>query len=490
MHATYHPTNCNIVGCDEPQNSLFLCKKHEADYLASASARRLQEEVVELLDGRADTLLRIRAYLWSRLHYITNVPVPFVEHFPLESLYLHHRRTLLDQMAANASSLRDNCNRLHAFIKDFGHPANETLGDLQWRRTWYCNDSQHAYNRSLDFSTELEQTTIFSPRTFAIVATLTFALFVVAILANKHAGTNIAVPGSLSLTAAFLWYVSCAALVLGGSVALHRLGPVVVKAQAHKLYTAAAHNTGAATIGLRVKSNFIRHLGLSYSTLVLSAVIALVVAGPWGLEGGLSAVDYAATALLAVGAWLVLFPTLRIYEQYANASVALETLPQARFVIDLHAQDGRLGIGELIDMVAAGITFNVTGLALYWIVIPSALAAQYVHAPPWIVGVGFVAYQFFILFLALPRVAQLRRLWRVRRKIIESIRLAVAEDAAAARVLPVAERHARHQSLERVRWFPLLTYSARGRLKEFVITILIPLTMLTADKIYSAAQMR
>lgn len=488
MHARYHPIECNIVGCERSQSSLLLCKAHEAEYVASPATLRLQQEIVALLERRAGTRLRVRAYLWSTLHYVTNLPVPFVEHFPLESLYLYHRRRLFDRMGSKGSNQLDDCARLQTLIRDFGHADNETLEDLKWRSSWYCNDSQHAYNRSLDFSVELRQAIPFVPRTFARIATLTFTLYVAAALANKHAGTLIALPGSLSVMGAFLWFAFCAGLVLGGLVVLHRLGPLMAKAQSHKLYAVAADNVSAAAIGLRVKSNFSKHLGLAYSTMASSAIGALMLCLPWGLEGGLGAIDYVASALLSVCAWLVLFPTLRMYEQYANASVALEALPQARFRVDLHSQDGRLGIGEVIDVVAAGVLFNVTALAVFWIAIPVALARQYVDEPLWIRIVALIAYQLFIFFLALPRVVQLRRLWRVRRKIIESIRFASVKEVEAARAKPVAERQARQQSLERVRSFPLLTNSARRHLKEFVVTLVIPLAMLIADKIYSAYQ--
>lgn len=171
-----------------------------------------------------------------------------------------------------------------------------------------------------------------------------------------------------------------------------------------------------------------------------------------------------------------------VYPIYANASVSMQSLPQGRFQVDLHAGDGRLGIGDLIDLLVAGIMFNGAALILVWIALPVVLKLAAPSTPWWWCLLYFVAIYPFALF----RVAQLRRLLRVRRSLVESIRSAAEAERKALQAAPTTERILRHQSLDKVRRFPLLTSAGRGRVKEVVTVVLIPLAMLAGDKAYTA----
>jgi len=489
MHATYKPGQCNIAGCGRREHALRLCKDHETEYLATNEARRLQEDVVALLERRASFGLRARAYLLRQLHYLSNVPVSYLEHFPLETIYLHHRRLLLLSQYVQGAERTEVCKRFKSLIRDFDHADNETLDDLKWRQSRCCDDPQYAYNRPLDFVDELRQVTLLAGGRYFKAVTLALVLYGCAIYLNKYLGTHIALPGSMSLIGAILCFIVAVGLVVGGSVFLANIGPMMAKAQAHELYANAKDNRDAVQIGLRIKGNFGRYLGLSYSQVGFNGLAALMICIPWSFPGDRTAFEGLASAALALCSWFAVFPALLIYSQYANASVALQALPQSRFQVDLHAADGRLGIAETVDLVSAGLLFNATWLAVLWIGGPVALRMLFPDQSVLAAGASMLVYQLAVYPIALFRVAQFRRLRKIRRCIIQSVEAAIADEGAKAKQGSIADKQARQQSIERARKFPVISTAMRGRIGWLVSTVAIPLAMMVADKVYSAMSM-
>jgi hypothetical protein len=370
-------------------------------------------------------------------------------------------------------------NRL---ISDFDHPSNETLEGLKLQRARYCGDPRHAYNRPLEFSEQLRELAILRPKGYGYLTSVALALFIGIVLAEKHLGLHIQFPIGLSVPLLIVSYFICLGLVIGGFTFLSRINPVLAKAQSHQLYVEALDNRNAAEIALRIRDRFHSNMGLDYSITgsSLSSLVALLT--PWPLKTGLSIIEAAATAAAAVFALLVLYPAATVYLIYANASVAMQDLPQSRFKVDLHASNGRLGIGELIDLLIAGISFNVTALVLLWIVGPIAVGLVLATKIWWV----FALYQTLIFPLALTRVAQLRRLWKVRHSVVKSVHQAVSDETKQLKGLSIAERNARQQNLARLQQFPILTTASRGRIKEIVTVVLIPLAILIADRAYTA----
>lgn len=483
MHAKYHPIKCNIAGCEALGRSLSLCDRHQEQYLSTDRARRLQEDVVALRDGTSSAPLRIRAFLWSVLHYVTNAKVPYMEHFPLESIYLLHRRNLLARLSKPGSDIHhENCKELNRLINDFDHPGNETLEDLRLRRAWHFSDPRDAYNRSLDFSGQLRMLVIFGPKAYMHLASIVFAAFMGIVLCEERLGLHIQFPVVLSMPRLAVAYFMCLGLVVGGLVFLNRITPVLTKAQFHHLYADAADNRCATKIALRILGRFQTHSGLDFATagIVLASLVGLLT--PWPLDPQLSLLESMATATMAVFALLVLYPLGTMYSIYANASVSMEGLPPSRFRVDLHTGDGRLGIGDLVDLLVAGIIFNASALVLLWVLAPIAFGLLLPGVEWW----KFAAYQLVIFPISLLRVAQLRRLLKVRRSVAMSVQQAVDDEILELKKLPVAERNARQHNIDRIQRLPILTNAVRGRIKEIVIVVLIPLVILFIDKAYTA----
>lgn len=445
--------------------------------------RQLQSEVIALQNGTATASLRARALLWALLHYMTNARVPYVEHFPLESIYLVHRRKLLKRVSKLSDGDRtEECNELNRLIVDFDHPENETLEDLKLRRAEHCGDSRDVYNRPLDFSQQLRDLAIIGPKAYACLVSIALVAFIGIVLGERYLGLNVQVPFELSTTRVVGMYFVCLGLVVGGLVVLDRINPVLAKAQAHRLYVDASDNRSAAEIALRVRGRFLLHSGMDYAIAGATLLSLVFLVTPLPLSPELSVLELTATAVAAVLSLLILYPLATIYSIYANASVALQGLPQRRFRLDLHAGDGRSGVGDLVDLLVSGIVFNATALILLWVVGPIALRLIPASGNWW----AFAVYQILIYPIALFRVTQLRRLWGVRRSLASSVQQAIAEEASKLPSLPVAERNARHHNIERTRSFPILTNAARGRVKELVIVVLVPLAMLAGDKIFTA----
>jgi hypothetical protein len=287
---------------------------------------------------------------------------------------------------------------------------------------------------------------------------------------------TVQLPATLTLTKLLVAYGVFGGLVIGGYTFLEKIDDVAERAQQHRLYTEAHQNQEALQIAVRVLGQFRSSLGLNYALAPSSAVGLAFWLAPWPLEGGLSPLSLATTGAAAVLAFLVLYPVATIYLIYANASVALQSLPQAQFKVDLRSTDGRHEVGPVVDLVAGGVAFNVAFLFVVWVVGPSFVReASSASASAW-----WVVLYFVITYpIALMRVAQLRRLLRVRRALIASVK-----EAATATSRQRSETAKDSNSLPaRVRTFPLITSHTKARLSAVVTVILIPLALMALDKL-------
>ena len=325
----------------------------------------------------------------------------------------------------------------------------------------------------------------FAPRRYAHFVSLVLVVLGLLLLCEPIFGFRVQVGSYLSITGLVAGYFICLGLVVGGSVFLRRIDPVLTKAQRHRLYVETIDNKGAAEIALRIHGNFQGRAGIDFGQMGGALVWAAVIATPWPLMPGLTTYEWVASAGVAMLMLLVIYPLLIIYPIYANASVPMQALPRRAVRVDLYAADGRLGIGDLIDLVVGGIVFNVTASVVLWVVWPIAMKAMIPGREWWALGATLLG-----LVLAYPialfRVTQLRLLWGVRGIVAASVTQAIYDELDRLQQRPATERIAHYPALDRVRHFPVLTGAARGRIKELVTVVLIPLAMLAGDKFYTA----
>ncbi len=116
--------NCNIPGCNEPVYRHHMCQKHYEFYSENPLTLKYMEAVQALEDGTAGWKLKGKLVLQSIIHHTLNIPMPLIEHFPLEHVFLGELFSLCHTKTINSE-------RIQRVIKDFDIAENENLSDMQ-----------------------------------------------------------------------------------------------------------------------------------------------------------------------------------------------------------------------------------------------------------------------------------------------------------------------------------------------------------------------
>ena len=120
----YIPNICNISGCEEPEYKHHLCKRHYEFYSANPTTLRFMAEREALDNRRAEWKLKLKRIMQYIIHYVLNFPMPLVEHFPLEHIFLGELYSLEREDSVDSV-------RVEQVIEDFNIPENENLSDMK-----------------------------------------------------------------------------------------------------------------------------------------------------------------------------------------------------------------------------------------------------------------------------------------------------------------------------------------------------------------------
>lgn len=120
----YKTNICNILGCEEPEYKYHLCKKHYEFYSANPITLQFMEEHDVIRNRRKGWHLRLKQIMQNIIHYTLNWPMPLVEHFPLEHVFLGELYLLRRGKTVDS-------NRIEKVIEDFTIPENENLSDMK-----------------------------------------------------------------------------------------------------------------------------------------------------------------------------------------------------------------------------------------------------------------------------------------------------------------------------------------------------------------------
>ena len=113
----YIPNICNISGCEEPEYKHHLCKRHYEFYSANPTTLRFMAEREALDNRRAEWKLKLKRIMQYIIHYVLNFPMPLVEHFPLEHIFLGELYSLEREDSVDSV-------RVEQVIEDFNIPEN------------------------------------------------------------------------------------------------------------------------------------------------------------------------------------------------------------------------------------------------------------------------------------------------------------------------------------------------------------------------------
>lgn len=154
----YSNEKCNIKGCNNAHHSLFLCKKHFDKYIDNEKI--LKTQILLYKDEFGDTTLceKLKLFLHRVFHLITTIHVYYYEHFPLETLFIHHFYRFNTYTIENKIEL----------IKDFDFEDNNRLLILK-----NIIDDQDVNNELIDY---LKKTTNFNRLKYAFISFIVLSL--------------------------------------------------------------------------------------------------------------------------------------------------------------------------------------------------------------------------------------------------------------------------------------------------------------------------
>lgn len=120
----YKPHICNIHNCSNPEYKNHMCHEHYDFYMQNPAVQRVVYEVESLENKKADGKLKVKRLIQSLFHYSFDIPMPLVEHFPLEHVFLVELNTASHCKQVDS----ERCKRI---ISDFDVPENENIAAMK-----------------------------------------------------------------------------------------------------------------------------------------------------------------------------------------------------------------------------------------------------------------------------------------------------------------------------------------------------------------------
>jgi hypothetical protein len=95
----YNLHQCNVENCDKKVEDLLLCKLHHEEYIIDEKSKEIQTNITNWAKGDRNIKLRLIFIKYYLLHYIFFLKVYYMEHYPLESIFLYHYKILKNKLS-------------------------------------------------------------------------------------------------------------------------------------------------------------------------------------------------------------------------------------------------------------------------------------------------------------------------------------------------------------------------------------------------------
>jgi hypothetical protein len=161
----YNPNTCNINNCDNPQDEYFICDKHKKQYVNDGKLISTLERQKRIIKGNSTLKDKLYYSIYFLIHYSTGIHVKYIEHFPNETIFLHHLPLVYQKKNKKFTT--------EEFIKDFEFEENYEIDSLK------VNFSKDNYKVPLtEYSENKIKTNILKYYAIAFVA---YTIFLIAV---------------------------------------------------------------------------------------------------------------------------------------------------------------------------------------------------------------------------------------------------------------------------------------------------------------------
>lgn len=121
---SYKQHVCNVPGCAEQEYRHHMCQRHYDFYSANSTTAKFMEEKAALEGNTGGWRLKVKRILQVLVHYSSDLPMPLIEHFPLEHVFLGELYSIRGKKTIDSV-------RVQHVIDDFNIPENGSLSDMR-----------------------------------------------------------------------------------------------------------------------------------------------------------------------------------------------------------------------------------------------------------------------------------------------------------------------------------------------------------------------
>lgn len=119
----YSTEICNVKNCSNKFHKILLCKKHYDRYIIDEKINLIQTNVFNYSIGKKTFSDYLKLFFYFLFHHTFNIRVYYIEHFPLESIFLYHYRK---------KNIKNNEHyNIIEFIEDFDYEQNYKIRNLK-----------------------------------------------------------------------------------------------------------------------------------------------------------------------------------------------------------------------------------------------------------------------------------------------------------------------------------------------------------------------
>ena len=373
----YSSTNCNVKNCTNRHYNLLMCKSHYDTYISDSKIESIQEKVFKYNFNKTTFKEKLIYLLHYLIHYTTAIHVYYIEHFPLESIFLFHYKKVLN--GKNQKFTR------HQFINDFDFEENV---ELQYLKTKFNSPDAHKPLEKFI----AEDDSINFPKFFMITSFFTIICYFIltTFLPEKFSISKLSFFTLLMFILSIYWYFN--------SKSLFNLKNIFQMAYENNLFKNKEDNDEFVTTSLP-RINKINGKGeLTSMQLGLINASILSTFGKMIYENWSNGVLQIFFTLIVGVFLLIIGINTHITSQYRILShSSIIKLCKYKMQFSLYDLDKSAGITELKKFLRSSLLYLLTSLSIISFLILTTLNNKFTHEIYFILVI-LVSFLFFEIF--------------------------------------------------------------------------------------------
>lgn len=477
----YNLNQCNVKNCDKEVEDLLLCKVHHEEYIIDEKSKEIQTNITNWAKGDRNIKLRLIFIKYHLLHYIFFLKVYYMEHYPLESIFLYHYKILKNKLSREIKVKSVNkkiCKKLNYLINDFNTDDNSLKNEAESIYLNSCIENPQLQKQSLNIESlstkkHIEELTIFTPKRYILWIMFFLLFFSIIQFFTDIDITKIKIFDTFGYQDFFYIYILVGTLNYFGLQLISSIEKITIKALDNSLYVGDIDNINYLLITKRIKADLKKFEEFTWS--IQGAFFANFM---FVIYSGFSFSNlYLDNIILSMNIVLILlaYPIYLTPFIYASFSTQILNIKENNFYTDIFHPAGESGIKNLIDFITYGLLYNGFYLVSLWVFIPIIF-----YDIIYISKSNTLVYVVIISLLALPRIRAFRKYLKIKRGLKESINIEKDKERKKIdnKILDLSIRKEKYEHLLKLSSFPLINFQTKNTVKNIFIIFMLPIIFL------------